>query len=428
MKRELENYFDKLWPINRSLTGAGCRKTLSILSEIVDFNIIEIPSGTPVFDWVVPNEWNVKEAWIKDSKGKIIVDFKHNNLHLVGYSQPCHKKLSIGELRKHIFTLPEHPDWIPYRTTYYKKDWGFCMSKNQFDNLSLDEIYEVFIDCTHDSNGSMTIGEAVLYGESEKEILFSTYICHPSMANNELSGPLLTAFLYRELKKQTKRHYTYRFVFLPETIGAVSYLSRIGNHLKENVVSGFVITTVGDAGNYTLKLSKQGDALCDRAVKMVLNETIGEGKYRVDKFFPMGSDERQYSSPGFNIPVCVFARTRYGLYPEYHTSADNKTIISFEAMVDTISKYIEVVNLMDKNRVYVSRYPYCEPQLGKRDLYAKVGGSEDRTERELSILWLLNYADGEHDLISIAEKSKMPHKVLMNVAEELEEKQLIEIK
>lgn len=415
---EIEKYFDRLWPLNRSLTGNGNRETLKILSEIVDLDISEIPSRTTCFDWVVPPEWNINEAWVKNSKDEKIIDFSKNNLHILGYSIPVHGKYSLDELKEHIYTLPDLPDLIPYLTSYYKERWGICMSHNQFVTLQNDT-YEVYIDSNLDSNGSMTIGEAVLKGQSEKEILFSTYICHPSLANNELSGPLVTSFLYEEIKKRKDRYYTYRFLFLPETIGSICYLSKHGDELKQKLAAGYVVTCIGDAGKFTYKKSRKGDSLADRCAELILQQT-GEDVI-IEDFFPSGSDERQYCSPGFNLPVGSLMRTRYGEYSEYHTSGDNKDFISFEAMEHSVFKYLEIVELLENNFKYINTIPHCEPQLGKRGLYPTLGSQKGRSDFMKSMMWILNLADGENDLIDMSKRSKIPIKDLIPVVKKLME-------
>ncbi|MBN1185611.1 MAG: DUF4910 domain-containing protein [Bacteroidales bacterium] len=417
MKKELEEYFDRLWPINRSLTGDGNRETLKIISEIIDLKITEVPSGTECFDWVVPPEWNVKRAWIKDSQGRTIVDFLNNNLHLLGYSIPVNKKVSFSELRPHIYTLPDQPDLIPYVTSYYKERWGFCLSHNQLSTFNEDDKYEILIESTVNYKGSMTIGEVVLNGSSDKEILFSTYICHPSMANNELSGLLVSAFICRELIKQTKRYYTYRFLFIPETIGSIYYLSKFGEHLKQKLKAGYVVTCVGDSGNFSYKRSRQGNSLADRCAETILKQT--EKEFNLEDFFPSGSDERQYCSPGFNLPVGSLMRTRYGKYPEYHTSADNKTFISFDSMVKSISLYLKIINLLENNFKYKNIMSFCEPQLGKRGLYPTLGSLKNATAFVDIMMWVLNLADGTNDLVSISERSKVPINELIPVVEKL---------
>lgn len=424
MKIEIEKYFDRLWPINRSLTGNGNRETFKILSEIIDIEITEVPSGTQCFDWNVPPEWNAKTAWIKDSKGNIIVDFTINNLHLLGYSEPVSQKMKYDELRPFIYTLPDQPDLIPYLTSYYKRRWGFCMSHNQFNGLDKEETYEVYIDSSLDDNGSMTVGEAIIKGETDQEILFSTYICHPSLANNELSGPLVSAFLYRKLKEIKNLKYTYRFVFVPETIGSIYLLSTKGEHFRNKLTAGFVITCIGDPGNFTYKKSRQGNSLPDRVAEIILKQT--EKDYTIIDFFPSGSDERQYCSPGFNLPVGSLMRTMYGVYPEYHTSADNKDCISFEAMEKSVEKYLDMIELIEKNEKYINTLPYCEPQLGKRGLYPTLGSQKNKEHFITSMMWLLNLSDGSNDLIDISERSKIDIKELIPVVDKLIEVGIIE--
>lgn len=412
---ELEQYFDRLFPINRSLTGNGNRETLKILSEIVDLQLHEVPSGTTCFDWTVPPEWNVMEAWIKSSSGETIVNFKDLNLHLLGYSIPFRGRMSLQELKSHLFSIPEMPETVPYLTSYYKENWGFCLKHSQLISLK-EDTYEILIDSELNPNGSMTYGEAFLKGESEEEILFSTYICHPSLANNELSGPLVTSFIYKLLKGK-KLRYNYRFLFLPETIGAIYYLSRYGSKLRDKLIAGFVVTTIGDNAPFTYKRSRMGDALPDRAVEMVLSQT--EKDYTIEDFFPNGSDERQYCSPGFNLPVGSLMRTRYGKYREYHTSDDNKSFISFDAMQKSVEKYIEVVDVIEKNRIYTNHSPFCEPHLGKHGLYPTLGSQKVVKEYVNATLWLLNLADGSNDLITISNRSKINFNLLVQVANEL---------
>lgn len=425
MKEQIEKYFDRLWPLNRSLTGNGNRETLKILSEIADIKITEVPSGTECFDWTVPPEWNVKEAWIKDSKGNIIADFRVNNLHLLGYSERFSGLLNLNELKEHLYSLPEQPEVIPYLTSYYKKRWGFCISHNQLINLK-EGTYEVLIDSELDQDGSMTIGEAILEGDTDEEILLSTYICHPSMANNELSGPLIASFIYKKLKEKKYRRYTYRILFVPETIGSIYYLSRHGDHLKNKLSAGFVITCVGDKGNFTFKRSRAGNSITDRASVLILKQT--EKYFDTEEFFPTGSDERQYCSPGFNLPVGSLMRTRYGKYKEYHTSADNKEFISFKAMEESVYKYLEILDLIENNFTYINRLPHCEPQLGKRGLYPTLGSQKDTAEFVNALMWILNLSDGTNDIINISTISGMSFKTIIKAAEELLNKGLIEIK
>jgi len=422
MQQQLEHYFDRLWSLNRSLTGEGNRQSLGILSELVDLNVHEIPSGTACFDWNVPPEWNAREAWIKDPNGNIVVDFRENNLHLLGYSTPIHAKMSLAELKQHLYSLPDYPDWIPYRTSYYKERWGFCLTHNQLMSLP-DGEYEVFIDSTLDKNGSMTFADAVIEGETEEEIMFSTYICHPSMANNELSGPLVQAFLYQAIKALGKTRYTYRFAFLPETIGAIYYLSQHGEHLKEKLRAGYVLNCIGDAGKFTYKRSRQLTSLADRAAETVLAQTkIG---CHAEDFFPLGSDERQYCSPHFDLPMGSVMRTRYYNYPEYHTSADNKDFISFEAMETSVLRLLDIIKLLEVNAYYVNQMPHCEPQLGKRGLYPNLGSDTSTRLRVGAMMWTLNLADGKHDLIDIVRRSGQPVSEILEVVKTLTEHGLL---
>jgi aminopeptidase-like protein len=393
-------YFDRLWPILRSITGAGVRQTHDILSELVNLEHYEIPTGTPVFDWVIPKEWVVREAYVIDPSGKRILDIQENNLHLLNYSIPFRGVISKEELEQHLYSLPNQPTAIPYVTSYYAPRWGFCFSQQQRDTLPEGD-YQVFID-TEMIDGSLTISEAVLPGETEQEVLISTYICHPSLANNELSGPLVAAFLYQKLSGLKKRRLTYRFVFLPETIGAIAYLSLRSEYLKKNLVAGYVVTCVGDAGNFTYKRSRSYPSLADRAAEHVLKHLDKASK--VIDFSPLGSDERQYCSPGFNLPMGSLMRSMYGTFPEYHTSLDNRDFISFTSMAESVETYFKVMMALENNVFYKNLFPYGEPQLSKRGLYETLGRN---TIPELSsaVFWLLNFADGEHDLLAIAEKS-----------------------
>ena len=421
MEKLLEAYFDRLFPLNRSITGNGVRQTFDILNELVDFKITEVPSGTQIFDWTVPKEWNVTEAYIITPEGEKIADFSENNLHLVGYSIPFIGEMSLEELRPHLFTLKEQPDAIPYVTSYYIENWGFCLSQKQFDRLPSEGLYKVVVNSTL-QNGSMTTGEAVLEGETDKEIFFTSYCCHPSMANNELSGMLALAFLYKELKKRTDRKHTFRFYLAPETIGAIYNLSENGTHLKEKMIGGVVLTCCGDPGEITLKKSRT-PSYFDEVFQYVLSHT----KYRQTDFFPLGSDERQYCSPGFNLPVICLTRTMYGEYKEYHTSLDNKTIIDFSALGDYIQTILEAVDLVEKDQFYKNTLPYGEPQLGKRNLYPTTSTLTERGESLKKRLYLLNYSDGKHSLLQIANKLSVNIEELCAEVEVLEREGLLKL-
>ena len=409
----LEYYFDRLWPLPRSITGDGVRKTHEILSELLPLERIEIPSGTTVFDWTVPPEWVVRGAYILAPDGRRLLDFTDNNLHLVGYSRPFRGRLKRTELDKHLHSLPDRPSAIPYVTSYYTPAWGFCLSHDQREALPEGE-YEVVVD-TDLIEGSMTLSECVLPGESNHEVLISTNTCHPSLASNELSGPLVAAFLYRRLAELPRRRLTYRFVFVPETIGAIAYLSLRGEQLRERLVAGYVLTCLGDAGRFTYKRSRQGNSLADRVAAQVFARTR-QGAEIVD-FFPQGCDERQYCSPGFDLPVGCLARTLYWRYPEYHTSLDNKEFISFSSLVETIDACAEICRTLEAEGRYRCLAPFGEPQLGTRGLYPTFGGANEREARIRSQAWLLNFSDGRHSLLDIAERSGESVTDLSDIAE-----------
>ncbi len=395
---EIETYFDRLWPILRSISGEGVRQTHDILAELVELERFEIPSGTPVFDWLIPKEWLVNEAYVIDPTGKRILDVKENNLHLLNYSSAFKATLSRDELDKHLHSLPKQAKAIPYLTTYYQERWGFCLSQEQRDKLPQGN-YRVVIDTEH-KEGSLTLSEALLKGSSQDEVLISTYTCHPSMANNELSGPLVAAFLYKRLAQQKNRRLSYRFVFLPETIGAIAYLKQQGDHLKKHTKAGFVITCAGNNAPFTYKCSRQGNSLTDRVAKQALKNH----EHSILPFSPLGSDERQYCSPAFNLPIGSLMRSMYSRYPEYHTSLDNKNFISFKALQESIDMYETMLLSLEQNQTYLNLYPYGEPRLDKHGLYDSLGHSSVPNFTQ-HVLWLLNYSDGQHDLLDIAEKS-----------------------
>ena len=421
---EMARYFDCLWPIMRSITGAGVRQTHDILNEIVPLTRIEIPSGTAVFDWTVPQEWRVRRAYVIDPNGNHILDIGENTLHLLNYSIPFQGSVSRDTLNEHLHSLPDRPDAIPYVTSYYQEHWGFCLSQQQRDDLPEGD-YDVVID-TEMVDGAMTLSEAVLPGDSTDEILFSTYTCHPSLANNELSGPLVTAFLYRMLAAVPRRRYTYRFVFLAETIGTIGYLSRLGAHFKDKLRAGYIVSCVGTDVPFTYKRSRQGDSLADRAAIWTMKHLYGDGLTVLDFDPANGSDERQYCSPGFNLPVGSLMRTVYGTYPEYHTSLDNRDFISFDAMAESAIAYYEICRSLELNGQFKNLVAACEPQLGKRGLYPTIGGGAEIATQIGSMLWVLNYSDGHHDLLDIAEKSGLGIKSLAAAAFEAERAGLME--
>jgi aminopeptidase-like protein len=420
---ELETLFDELWPIYRSLTGEGNRQTLRKLSEISKINELEVPSGSKVFDWTIPPEYTVNEAYIADSFGNRIIDFKENNLHLVSYSNSINAMLSFDELKERLHFLEHMPEEIPYVTSYYEDYWGFCLSYNKYKSLNKQEKYHVYIDSVKDSNGSMTLGERFLPGQVEHEVLISTYICHPSLANNELSGPLLTIFLQRLIEKRTNRYFSYRFVYVPETIGAICILEKYGEHFKKNTVAGFVVTCVGDSGKPTYKKSRRGDTLVDRLTEYKLKKEFND--FSIEEFFPTGSDERQYCSPYFNLPIGSLMRTRYGKYKEYHTSADNKSIMDFEKMEEFVDFYDRLFQDLELIKTYYTVDGKGEPFLRRHDLHQSIGAQKEIPELTNIILWALNMSTGEYDTLDIAKASGADLKDIWHTCELLCEKELL---
>ena len=397
---DLEQVFDDLWPICRSLTGDGVRESLDIIEKWMPLTRTSFPSGSSVYDWSVPKEWNIRDAYIITPNGEKIAQFKKNNLHVLNYSTPVNMKMGFTELKKHLYTLKNQPDAIPYVTSYYKEKWGFCISENQLAQLPQEGEYHVYIDSTLE-NGELIYAEGVLTGSSKKEVLISTYICHPSMANNELSGPLAAIFLYRRLAQIPNRRLTYRFLFAPETIGVIAFLSKTGEHLKQNLEAGYVLTCCGDRGELTYKESKRIDSKADQMAKHILSSS--NKKHNIIPFAVGGSDERQYCSPGFNLPVGSLMRTPYQKYNEYHTSLDNKDFISFDHLQETIECYEMICKGLDMNLCYKGKIQHCEPQLGKRGLYPDSVKPEDSRTLLHRLLHLLSYADGKTPLLDIAK-------------------------
>lgn len=404
----------RLFPICRSITGNGFRESLNILKEQVpEIKVFEVPTGTEVFDWTVPKEWNICDAFIETLDGKKVIDFKKNNLHILGYSLPIDSVISKEELLQHVYTQPEQPDWIPYVTSYYKERWGFCMSENQKNSLT-EESYHVVIDSSLEV-GSLTYGELIIPGLSKEEILLSTYLCHPSMANNELSGPVVQLELIKYIKSLKNRRYTYRFVFIPETIGSITYCSRNLDALRQKTKAGFVLSCVGDDNDYSIIESRYADTLADRVLKCVLKYHYPE--YKTYSFLNRGSDEREYCAPGIDLPVCGVCRTKYGIYPEYHTSADNMDFISPSGLNGAYELMVKVINTLEYNYHYQI---LCkgEPQLGKRGLYPTISqkGSYDSI---FAMKDLLAYSDGKNDLIGISEIINQPVDILIPIIDKM---------
>ncbi|NOG29159.1 DUF4910 domain-containing protein [Lysinibacillus fusiformis] len=407
----MDELFDRLFPIMRSITGEGVRETIRILQEYIPLEMEGIPTGIEVFDWEIPKEWVIREAWIKDEHGETIIDINDLNLHVVNYSEPIDMWLSLEELKKHIHTIPHLPEAVPYVISYYKERWGFCMSQNQLDDLP-DGKYHVYID-SEKIDGELNFAQAILPGKSKKEVLISTYICHPSMANNELSGPIVAAFLYNRLKQWENRELTYRFVFLPETIGSIAYLSKYGQHLKENMYSGAVLTCLGGKEHQlSYKKSRNTNAPLNNLVTY-LNES-GQHSYSIRPFTPLfGSDERQYCSPGFNLPVGQFSKMIYGAYQGYHNSLDTKEHMTIEALLNSVNEIEHILQLQELDGYYINKKPFGEPKLGKYDLYPDInapgtwGSSSskkiDNRQQLNQVLALLSYSDGNHRVSDVAK-------------------------
>ncbi|HEX4425952.1 MAG TPA: DUF4910 domain-containing protein [Terriglobales bacterium] len=415
---DLHRFAAELYPICRSITGDGIRQTLALIQKRIPMQISEVPTGSEVFDWTVPKEWNIRDAYIKDASGRRVVDFQQSNLHVMNYSVPVRQTMPLQELKQHLFTLPDHPDWIPYRTSYYKEAWGFCLAHNQMLALA-DGDYEVCIDSSL-VDGQLTYGECLVQGRSSEEVLISTHACHPSLANDNLSG-LAVATALAEFLSGRDLGYSYRFLFVPGTIGAITWLAR-NQANAGRIRHGLVLTGIGDAGGFHYKKSRRGDAEVDQAMAHVLRHQ-GESSEILD-FSPYGYDERQYCSPGFNLPVGCLMRSVWGTFPEYHTSADNLDFIRPAQLGASLRLCAALFDVLEGNRRYRNLNPFCEPQLGKRNLYRSSGGEAIGTEINAR-LWVLNFSDGEHSLLDIAERSGLPFSTISNAAELLHESRLL---
>jgi aminopeptidase-like protein len=397
--QEMHRLIAELYPVCRSITGDGLRKTLRRIQQQIPLDLHEVPTGTPIFDWTVPKEWNIRDAFVKNSRGERVIDFQKSNLHVVNYSIPVQRRMPLAELKEHLFTLPDRVDWIPYRTSYYNESWGFCLAHREFEKLEEDE-YEVRIDSSLE-NGHMTYGECFLPGESSDEILISCHSCHPSLCNDNLSGIAVATALARHLKTVPHR-YSYRFLFIPGTIGSIAWLS-LNEEKLSHIKHGLVLAGVGDLGNFSYKRSRQGNADIDRAAGHVLKHNTEQP--RLLDFSPYGYDERQFCSPGINLPVGRLSRTPHGEFPEYHTSADNLDFVRPSSLAESFSVCLSVLSILECDSTYVNLNPKCEPQLGKRGLYRSMGGHVNAAQRELAMLWVLNLSDGWHTLLDIAERS-----------------------
>lgn len=408
----------ELYPICRSITGDGLRQTLTRLAQEIPLVQHEVPSGTRVLDWTVPLEWNVRDAYVKAPGGERVIDFRRHNLHLVNYSVPVRRTMTLAELRPHLHSLPHQPDLIPYRTSYYKETWGFCLPHRQLEQLP-DAQYEVVVDSTLEQ-GHLTYGECLIEGDTQEEVLVSCHACHPSMADDNLSGLAVATFLARHLAG-TRRRYSYRFVFVPGTIGAITWLSR-NEERTANIRHGLVLTCVGDRASFTYKQSRRGDAAIDRAMAHVLQHA--DPAHRIVPFSPYGYDERQYCSPGFNLPVGCIMRSRHGQFPEYHTSADTPDFVTPEALDGTFDMLLSVFDVLERDGRYLNLHPKGEPQLGRRGLYNPTGGSSPR-EVEMAMLWVLNLSDGQASLLDIAQRAGMPFATVREAADRLQRHDLL---
>ena len=408
----------ELFPICRSITGEGVRETLRVIAERLPLEMHEVPSGTQVLDWTVPDEWNIRDAFIANGQGDRVVDFRASNLHVVNYSEPVRRRMSLAELRSHLHSLPEHPDWVPYRTSYYSRTWGFCLSHAQLDALE-DGEYEVAIDSTL-APGSLAYGECTLPGESDEQVLLTTHVCHPSLANDNLSGVAVLTELGARLAERSRR-LTYRLLFIPGTIGSVAWLARNEERLSR-VIAGIVLACLGDSAPLTYKRSRAGDAHVDRAAAHVLAHAPAGA--RVMAFEPWGWDERQFNSPGFALPVGALSRSREGEYEQYHSSADDLDLVSGERLEEALDALSAILDVLERDRRFINSSPRGEPQLGKRGLYPGMGGGEPAFDQQ-AMLWLLNQSDGTASVLDVAEKSAIPFSVLLGCAERLQEAGLL---
>lgn len=420
--QKLYNFAERIRPIHRSLTGEGVRQTLRcIREELGELEIHEVRSGTQAYDWTVPDEWIINDAYILTPDGDKICSLSDNNLHVVGYSEPINARITLTELKKHLFSLPELPEAIPYVTSYYSKTWGFCISHNQ--KLSLKEgDYHVVIDSSHNAQGSMTYGELFLPGKQKEEILISTYVCHPEMANNEISGPTISTWLAKHLISYEQRKFSYRFLFIPETIGSIYYISRHEEAMKRNIIGGFNITCVGDQRTYSLMKSRHGNGLTDRAAEAWLKDNVEN--YNLYSWLDRGSDERQYCSPGIDLKITSLMRSKYHEYPEYHTSLDKlDTLVTKAGLVESLEMFLSVVDMIEKNYAPISTNK-CEPMLGKHGLYPTLS-TKNTKNLVKNIMNVLSYSDGNRDLIEISRLCGINFKSTFEICESLIEKKLI---
>ena len=410
---EIHHFMRELYPLCRSITGNGVRKTFELIEKRISIITHEVPSGTTVFDWTVPKEWNINDAYVKNAQGEKVIDFASSNLHVMSYSQPIHRKMSLQELREHVFTLPDHPHWIPYRTSYYKENWGFCLDHATFQGMEEGE-YEVVIDSSL-KDGHLTYGEYFLEGTTPEEVLIYTHVCHPSLCNDNLSGVVLATYLADHLSRCSRR-YSYRFIWAPGTIGSITWLC-LNERRTSQIKHGLVLANIGDSGKSTYKKSRRANAEIDTTVLHVLKHS--GSAFDVEEFSPYGYDERQFCSPGFNLPVGCLMRTPHGQFPEYHTSADDLSFVQPQFLADSFFKCLAIVNVLEGNKTYINQNPKCEPRLGKRGLYGTVGGHTHTKASEIALLWVLNLSDGQHTLLDIAERSGLDFESIRTAADSL---------
>jgi aminopeptidase-like protein len=410
---KLYQLIERLYPICRSITGDGVRQTLNVLKEFIPLEVHEVKSGTKVFDWVVPDEWNINDGYILNREGEKIIDFKKLNLHVLNYSIPIDEDVDLSDLKEHVYTLPDHPDWVPYRTSYHNKNWGFCMSQNQLDDLPEGK-YRVKVDSTLEP-GSLTYGEYYVKGETTDEVLISCHICHPSLCNDNLSGITIATLLAQMLSK-TSLKYSYRFLFIPGTIGSITWLSRNEDKLQ-NIKHGLVLTLLGDSGKFHYKKSRKGNTEIDRVVERILKEEYDESE--IIEFYPYGYDERQFCSPGFDLPIGRLSRTPHGEFPEYHTSADNLDFVKPLFLAESFQLILNIFNELETAEKYMNLNPKCEPQLGKRGLFKAIGGQSKAKDYQMALLWMLNLSDGTYSVEDIAKKSGLSKETLKEATDAL---------
>ena len=421
--QQLHELATRLYPICRSQTGDGVRDTLSILGELIPLDLHEVPSGSQVFDWTVPPEWNVRDAYVMDQAGQRVIDFRDSNLHLVNGSLPVNRAMTWPELKPHLYSLPDQPDWIPYRTCFFREDWGFCLTHHRLEELAArgEQRYEVVIDTTLEP-GALTYGELLLPGESPEEVLFSAHVCHPSLANDNLSGLSIATSLAANLANLPRRRYSYRFLFAPATIGAITWLALNQDRL-DPIRHGLVLSLLGDSGHSTYKRSRSGTATIDRVVEHVLR-TSGQ-RFEILDFVPFGYDERQFCSPGINLPMGCLMRTPNGQFPEYHTSADDLSLIKPDCLADSLVKCLKIVEVLEHDARYLNLRPQCEPRLGQHGLYESLPATADRLQVQQAVQWVLNFSDGNHTLFEISERSGLEFHILLRAARLLVECNLI---